>query len=265
MDSSNDRLQVGDLLSLRGSRALVTGASGNIGRGIALRLAEAGAKIVVHYFSDEAGAEKTVAAIAETGGDAISVQANLQETNGAVNLFAAINSSGAAVDCVVNNAAVQPVQALEEVSTEDWQEVMAANLDGAFRVTQAAAKAMKQQQIAGSVVNIGSIEGSDPAIGHSHYSTSKAGLIMFTRTCALEYGSAGIRFNSVSPGLIDREGLDRDWPDGVERWLRKVPLGRLGEASDVANAVLFLLSPAARWINGTNLIVDGGMSAVSRW
>lgn len=265
MDSSNDRLQVGDLLSLRGSRALVTGASGNIGRGIALRLAEAGAKIVVHYFSDETGAEKTVAAIAETGGNAIAVQANLQETNGAVNLFAAINSSGAAVDCVVNNAAVQPVQALEEVSAEDWQGVMAANLDGAFRVTQAAAKAMKQQKIAGSVVNIASIEGSDPAVGHSHYSTSKAGLIMFTRTCALEYGAAAIRFNSVSPGLIDREGLDRDWPDGVERWLGKVPLGRLGQASDVANAVLFLLSPAARWINGTNLIVDGGMSTVSRW
>ena len=265
MDSSNGRPPVGELLSLRGSRALVTGASGNIGRGIALRLAEAGAKIVVHYFSDEAGAEKTVAAIAAIGGDAISIQANLQETNGAAILFAAIDGSGAAVDCVVNNAAVQPVQAIEEVSTGDWQAVMAANLDGAFRVTQAAAKAMQQQQIAGSVVNIASIEGSDPAVGHSHYSTSKAGLIMFTRTCALEYGAAGIRFNSVSPGLIDREGLARDWPDGVERWLDKAPLGRLGESSDVADAVLFLLSPAARWISGTNLIVDGGMSSVSRW
>lgn len=265
MEVSSDGPTVNELLSLRGSRALVTGASGNIGRGIALRLAEAGAKIVVHYFSDEAGAEKTIAAITEIGGDAISVQANLQETNGAASLFAAIDSSGAAVDCVVNNAAVQPVQALEDVSAGDWQEVLATNLDGVFRVTQAAAKTMKQQQIAGSVVNIASIEGSDPAVGHSHYSTSKAGLIMFTRTCALEYGAAGIRINSVSPGLIDREGLNRDWPDGVERWLGKVPLGRLGETRDVANAVLFLLSPAARWISGTNLIVDGGMSSVSRW
>lgn len=265
MDSSNDRPQVGELLSLRGSRALVTGASGNIGRGIALRLAEAGAKIVVHYFSDEVGAEKTVTAIAEIGGDAISFQANLQETNGAANLFAAIDSSGAVVDCVVNNAAVQPERALEDMSARDWQRVMAANLDGAFRVTQAAVKAMQRKRIAGAVVNIASIEGSDPAVGHSHYSSSKAGLIMFTRTCALEYGAAGIRFNSVSPGLIDRAGLDRDWPDGVERWLRKVPLGRLGESSDVADAVLFLLSPAARWISGSNLIVDGGMSSVSRW
>jgi len=265
MASSNGRLQVGDLLNLSGSRALVTGASGNIGRGIALRLAEAGAKIVVHYFKDEAGAQKTVAAIAANGGEANAIQADLQAANGAANLFAAIDSSGVTVNYVVNNAAAQPVQALEEMSAEEWRAVMAANLDGVFRVTQAAVEAMKQQQIAGAVVNIASIEGSDPAVGHSHYSTSKAGLIMFTRTCALEYGAAGIRFNSVSPGLIDRQGLDRDWPDGVERWLGKAPLGQLGESSDVANAVLFLLSPAARWISGTNLIVDGGMSSASRW
>ncbi len=265
MDIGSGRPQFGELLSLRGSRALVTGASGNIGRGIALRLAEAGAKIVVHYFSDTAGAEETVAAIAEVGGEAIAVQANLRESNGAGHLFAAISNSGSAVDCVVNNAAVQPVQALGEMTVEDWQNVMTANLDGAFGVTQAAAKAMQQQRIAGAMVNIASIEGLDPAVGHSHYSTSKTGLIMFTRTCALEYGFAGIRFNSVSPGLIDRQGLDKDWPAGVGRWLGKVPLGRLGEISDVADAVLFLLSPAARWISGSNLVVDGGMSSVSRW
>ncbi|MDH3546519.1 MAG: SDR family oxidoreductase, partial [Gammaproteobacteria bacterium] len=95
--------------------------------------------------------------------------------------------------------------------------------------------------------------------------TSKGGLIMLTRAAALEFGSAGIRINSVSPGLIDREGLARDWPDGVARWHDRVPLGRIGAAIDVADAVLFLLSPAARWISGANLVVDGGMSAQSRW
>ena len=88
---------------------------------------------------------------------------------------------------------------------------------------------------------------------------------MLTRAAALEYGPAGIRVNAVSPGLIDRDGLRDDWPEGVERWLERAPLGRMGAPQDVADAVLFLLSPAARWISGTNLVVDGGMSAQSRW
>ena len=104
-----------------------------------------------------------------------------------------------------------------------------------------------------------------PEGGHAHYATSKAGLIMFTRAAALEYGPRGVRVNCVSPGLVDRAGLADDWPDGVGRWQERVPLGRLGTAKDVADAVLFLLSPAARWISGTNLVVDGGMSAQSRW
>ena len=102
-------------------------------------------------------------------------------------------------------------------------------------------------------------------MGHSHYATSKAGLLMFTRACALEYGKDGIRFNAVSPGLIDRDGLAENWPEGVERWLNQVPLECLGNVADVANAVLFLLSSASRWVSGANLVVDGGMSSVSRW
>jgi len=117
----------------------------------------------------------------------------------------------------------------------------------------------------GAIVNVASIEGSDPAVGHAHYATSKAGVLMFTRAAALEYGEYSIRVNAVSPGLIRRERIETGWPDGVKRWKSKAPLQRLGEAADVADAVLFLLSPAARWISGANLVVDGGMSAVSRW
>jgi len=265
MKVAENHCPVDELLSLRGSRALVTGASGAIGRAIALRLAEAGADIVAHYFSDAIGAGKTVDDIFAAGGTAISIQADLKQDSAVNQLFDEITAGGATVDCVVNNAAVQPVLSLPELTHGEWQEVMAANLDGAFRVTQAAARQMRGQRMAGAVVNVASIEGSDPASGHSHYSTSKAGLIMFTRTCAMEYGADGIRFNSVSPGLIDRPGLNEDWPEGVERWLAKVPLDCLGVTGDVADAVLFLLSPAARWISGSNLIVDGGMSAVSRW
>ena len=88
---------------------------------------------------------------------------------------------------------------------------------------------------------------------------------MLTRAAALEFGAANIRVNCVSPGLIDRDGLADDWPDGVGRWRERVPLGRLGSPNDVADAVLFLLSPAARWISGANLVVDGGMSAQGKW
>lgn len=265
MKPDQSPLPIAKLLNLSGSRALVTGASGNIGRGIALRLAEAGAEVVVHYSQDSEGAERTIDGIKSAGGSALAVQADLGSGSAVAGLFAQLDDAGGVVDLVVNNAAMQPVTDLEDISAEEWQAVMSANLDSAFLVTQAAAKRMRANAIAGAIVNIASIEGSDPAGGHSHYAASKAGLLMLTRSCALEYGGDGIRCNAVSPGLIERPGIEQSWPKGVARWREKAPLGRLGNVNDVADAVLFLLSPAARWVSGTDLRIDGGMSAVSRW
>ena len=256
---------VTDLLSLNGQRVLVTGASGNIGHGIAVRLAEAGADIIVNYVNDADGAAATVHAIKTTGRDAVSVQADLTRAEEVARMFTRIDATGPAAGCVVNNAGGYPVQPFAEISAVEWQQVVAANLDSAVYVSQEAIRRMCDQESGGAIVNIASIEGTDPAMGHSHYATSKAGLLMLTRSLTLEYGQRGIRVNAVSPGLIAREGIEADWPDGVTRWLQNAPLQRMGLANDVADAVLFLLSPASRWISGISLVVDGGMSTVPRW
>ncbi len=247
---------VGELLDLTGKTALVTGASGNIGSGIASRLAEAGASIVAHCHSNREPAEALIASL----GRGEVVQADLADPGAVDAMFDALS-----IDFVVNNAAAQPVASLAELSDEDWRSVLAANLDAAFFVTQRAATRWRAAGQNGAIVNIASIEGLDPAAGHAHYASSKAGLLMFTRASALEYGTDGIRINAVSPGLIDRDGLADAWPEGVERWRSKAPLARLGTANDVADAVLFLLGPAARWITGINLVVDGGMTAQNKW
>ncbi len=246
---------VDTLLRLDGRIVLVTGGSGNIGQGIAARLAEAGAHVVVHYRSNE----KAAGALAKRiGGDL--VRAELADEASVERIFDAH-----APDLVVNNAAEWGTAALAKMNIDAWRSMHAANLDSAFLVTQRAARDWRDRGTAGAIVNVASIEALDPARQHAHYASSKAALVMFTRAAALEYGGDGIRINAVSPGLISRPGIEKDWPDGVERWHSRAPLTRLGTPNDVADAVLFLLSPAARWITGINLVVDGGMSSQNKW
>ena len=256
---------VSDLLSLRGRVALVTGASGGIGRVIAQRLSDAGARVAVHCHSNRASADAVVEAISAGGGRSIAVQADVAVEAECIAMFAQIAASLGPVDVIVNNAADQGVQSLADMSLAQFQAMMATNLDGIFLTTRIAASAMIARGAPGAIVNIVSIEGHSPASGHGHYATSKAGQLMFTRAAALEYGRNGIRVNSVSPGLIDRPGLAQDWPPGVARWTSVVPLERLGQPEDVADAVLFLASPASRWITGADILVDGGISTRPTW
>lgn len=248
-------------MDLTGTTTLVTGASGGIGQGIALRFAEAGSAVAVHYHRAEASALALVERIEAAGGTAAAFTADLTDDGECRRLVAAAAAWTGRLDTLINNAGVQPVEPLPGMSAESWRAVLDANLTSAFSCTQAAAEVMN----GGSVVHIASIEADRPAPGHAHYSSAKAALVMHARAAALEYGPRGIRVNAVSPGLIDRPGLGDAWPDGVRRWEQAAPLGRLGTPGDVANACLFLASPLAAWITGHDLTVDGGVSAHPTW
>ncbi|MEU9406265.1 SDR family oxidoreductase [Streptomyces sp. NPDC048281] len=251
---------------LEGQTALVTGASGGIGRAIARRLAEEGAAVAVHCRTAVRAAQEAASDIVALGGRATVVQGDLsdEETCHRVVREAAAWGDGS-LTALVNNAAVQPVQPLPGMTAADWRAVVDTDLTSVFACTQAAAEIMRAQPGGGTVTHIASIEATHPAAGHAHYSAAKAAVVMHARSAALEYGPSGIRVNSVSPGLIDREGLAEAWPEGVRRWQDAVPTGRLGTADDVADAVVFLTSPLASWITGHDLVVDGGVSARPTW
>lgn len=249
---------VNELLSLNDAQVLVTGASGTIGAAIARRVASAGAQVALHFRNNASAIEGLAGDLA---GQAITVQADLSEEAGVADLFAQLAAKRFAPTAIVNNAADQSIANLADMSSHDWRHMMASNLDSIFYICQHATTNMD----GGSIVNVSSIEGLDPAAGHGHYASSKAGLNMLTRAHALELGDRGIRVNAVSPGLIRRDGIEEAWPEGVARWQQRAPLTRLGEADDVADAVFFLISDAARWISGANLVVDGGMTAQSKW
>lgn len=254
---------VARLLDLSGRRVLVTGASGGIGAGIALRLAEAGADVLVHYHQNRAAALGVVAALTAAGGRAQALQADLAAPGAANSLIGTATQDGP-LDALVNNAGIQPIARYGAISDADFAAMMQANVTAPVALTRAFA-AHRLGLPGGAVVNIASIEGLQPAPLHSHYATAKAALIMATKAAALELGPQGLRVNAVSPGLIDRDGLAQDWPEGVARWQAAAPLMRLGQPRDVADAVLFLISDAARWISGANLVVDGGISTRPTW
>ena len=248
-----------DLFDLTGRVAIVTGASQGIGAGIAKRFAMTGARVVVHYRRDRQAAKHVAAGIVAAGGTAVAITAKLDTEAGVAHFFAEADDRLGPVDILINNAGQNfPLHPLAEISLDEWQTMFRDNLESMFLCTQAAAAVMREHG-GGTIVNIGSISASNPASDHSHYNSAKAGVLAFTRSAAQELGRDGIRVNAVSPGLIHKAGIEKAWPEGVERWLARVPLGRLGEPEDVADACLFLASPAARWITGQNLVVDGGV------
>jgi 3-oxoacyl-[acyl-carrier protein] reductase len=243
-------------IDLTGLVVVVTGASGNIGQGIALRFEEAGAMVVLHHHHTTP---------ARHGDTSITVQANLADEHGPQSVINAAVSHYGRVDAIINNAAIQPLAGLLDMGDDQWDEMIATNVTACHRLSQAFARHIIDRRAEGSIVNIASIEGIAPVAGHGHYGISKAALLTHTKVAALEFGAYGIRVNAVSPGLVSRVGIERDWPEGVQQWMDKAPLGRLGMPRDIADACVFLCSDMARWISGANLVVDGGVSARPTW
>lgn len=245
-----------ELLDLTGKVVVVTGAGGGIGGGIVRRMAAAGASVVAHT---------RMSPVDQGEGEVTEVQGDLTTEDGPAVLVDAARERHGRIDALVNNAGIQPVAPFTDLNDQQWAQMIDTNLTAVHRLTQAAASAMRDQGAGGSIVHIASIEARHPTPLHGHYATAKAGLVMHAKAAALAWGPHGIRVNSVSPGLIDRPGLAEDWPEGVQRWLAAVPLGRLGTAEDVGDACVFLCSDLARWITGADLVVDGGILTNPTW
>jgi 3-oxoacyl-[acyl-carrier protein] reductase len=250
---------------LSGKSALVTGATGGIGRGIAAALAGCGADLVLQSTDEAAGAELAGQLDGRGKGRIVAAQADVAERDqGAAVVERTVNEFGK-IDFLVNNAGVLGLYDVIDMKVEDWDRTISINLRGAVFLTQQAIRTMVQSR-SGAIVNIGSSLSASGGAGPEgvDYNISKAGLECFTKTLARQLAPYGVRANSVSPGIIDTPMLRGPFPDeAVVGFVDVIPLGRLGTPDDIAAATCFLLSDAASYITGQALHVNGGARMVS--
>jgi 3-oxoacyl-[acyl-carrier protein] reductase len=244
---------------LAGKVAIVTGASKGIGAAIALHLAAEGAAVVVNYASSKEGAERVVAEIVGKGGKAIAVQANIAKQADVQRLFAEAKTAFEKLDILVNNAGIYEFAPLENVTAEHFHRMFDLNVLGLLFASQEAVKQF--DSAGGSIINISSVAATSTPPTTSVYSATKAAVDAVTRSLAKELGPRGIRVNSLSPGMVDTEGVraagitESEFRRQVEA---QTPLGRIGQPQDIATVAVFLASSDAGWITGETLHVSGG-------
>lgn len=245
-------------MNFEGKVAVVTGSSRGIGRAIALRLAEGGARVVVNYRSDEAAAKAVVHDIEQAGEQAIAVQADVSQAAEAQALMDAAQKAYGRVDILVNNAGTTRDTLLMRMSEEDWDVVIDTNLKGTFNCIRAASRPMMRQRY-GRIVNVTSVAGLSGNAGQANYASAKAGLVGLTKTVAKELGSRGITCNAIAPGFVPTDLTSTLPEELIQQAVARTPLGRTGTPEDMAAAVAFLASDEASFITGQILAVDGGL------
>lgn len=238
---------------------VVTGASRGIGRAIAVRFGQGGAAVIVNYRGNEDAARETAAAVEAAGGVATLAQGDVGRRDDADRLIETAVKTHGQVDVLVNNAGITRDGLLMRMSDDDWAAVLTTNLTGAFHTTRAALRPMLRRR-AGRIINVTSVVGLTGNAGQGNYAAAKAGLIGFTKSVAREVASRGITANAVAPGYIVTEMTDALGDAMKAKVAEQVPLGRLGTPEDVAGVVAFLASPAAAYLTGCVLTVDGGLT-----
>lgn len=246
-------------MSLKGKVAIVTGGTRGIGRAIVLELARRGVDVAFNFLKNVEKAKEVESELNGLGVKALPLQSNVADFNQSREMVNTALKHFGKIDILINNAGITKDNLMMRMSEQEWKEVIDTNLTGAFNCTRAVVFPMMKQK-KGSIVNITSVSGIIGMMGQANYASSKAGLIGFTKSLAKELARFNISVNAVAPGFIDTEMtqvLDKKY---VEEALKLVPMGRVGKAEEVANAVIFLVSDASSYITGHVLNVDGGLA-----
>ena len=243
---------------LKGKTAIVTGATRGIGKGVALKLAEQGANIAFTYISSSEKALALENELQAFGVKAKAYKSDASLMKDAEELIKNVLENFESIDVLVNNAGITKDNLLMRMSEEDFDRVLEVNLKSIFNMTKAVQRTMLKQR-SGSIVNMTSVVGVKGNAGQSNYAASKAGVIGFTKSIALELGSRNIRCNAIAPGFIETEMTENLGEEVIKNWRNSIPLKRGGTPEDVANTTLFLASDLSAYITGQTLHVCGGM------